>query len=231
MNKRKREQEDNPDRWVVSYADFITLLFAFFTTMYAISHVDLGKLERFAGSMRSAFKANGAEKIITIEGIKPLDYGIFEIERELRTAMDKFDKIEGITTIVDERGLRLILGESVLFDSGSSVLKEKAKEILSGVVPIIKKVKNRVSIEGHTDNIPIKSVRYPSNWELSVARAMSVLNYMLEVHSIDPLRLSASGYGEWRPIASNVTPEGRAKNRRVEIVFEAEKDGKDTNNR
>ncbi|MFN3480713.1 MAG: flagellar motor protein MotB, partial [Thermodesulfovibrionales bacterium] len=99
MMKRKREEEENTDRWVVSYADFITLLFAFFTTMYAISHVDLGKLEMFAGSMRSAFKANGAEKIITIEGIKPVDYGIFNIEKELKTAMDKFDKIEGITTV------------------------------------------------------------------------------------------------------------------------------------
>lgn len=230
MMKRKREEEENTDRWVVSYADFITLLFAFFTTMYAISHVDLGKLEMFAGSMRSAFKANGAEKIITIEGIKPVDYGIFNIEKELKTAMDKFDKIEGITTVIDDRGLRLILNESVLFDSGSATLKERAKEILTVVVPVIKKVKNHITIEGHTDNVPIKNARYPSNWELSVARAMSVLSYLIEAHKVDPSRLSASGYGEWRPIASNVTPEGRAKNRRVEIIFEAG-DGKDTNNR
>lgn len=229
--KRKREEEDNTDRWVVSYADFITLLFAFFTTMYAISHVDLGKLERFAGSMRTAFKANGAERIITIEGIKPVDYGIFEIEKELKTAMDKFDKIEGITTVVDERGVRLILSESVLFDSGSAMLKDKAKEILSQVVPVIKRVKNHISIEGHTDNIPIKNARYPSNWELSVARAMSVLVYIVDAHKVDPPRLSASGYGEWRPVASNLIPEGRAKNRRVEIIFEAQRNGKDTDNR
>lgn len=228
--RRKKEEEDNTDRWVVSYADFITLLFAFFTTMYAISHVDLGKLEMFAGSMRTAFKANGEEKIINIVGIKPVDYGIFNIEKELKTAIDKFDKIEGITTVIDDRGLRLILSDSVLFDSGSAILKDKAKEILSQVVPVIKRVKNPISIEGHTDNIPIKNVRYPSNWELSVARAMSVLVYMVDTHRVDPVRLSAAGYGEWRPIASNVTPEGRAKNRRVEIIFEA-KNGKDTDNR
>lgn len=230
MMKRKKEEEENTDRWVVSYADFITLLFAFFTTMYAISHVDLGKLEMFAGSMRSAFKANGAEKIINIEGIKPIDYGIFNIEKELKTAMDKFDKIEGITTVIDDRGLRLILSDSVLFDSGSAMLKDKAKEILSRIIPVIKKVQNHISIEGHTDNMPIKNARYPSNWELSVARAMSVLVYIVD-SKVDPLRLSASGYGEWRPIASNVTPEGRAKNRRVEIIFEAQRDGKDTDNR
>jgi chemotaxis protein MotB len=229
--KRRREEHDNADRWVVSYADFITLLFAFFTTMYAISHVDLGKLERFAGSMRSAFKANGVEKIITIEGIKPVDYGLFSIEKELKTAMDKFDKIEGITTIMDERGLRLILGESVLFDSGTASLKEKAKEILSTAAPIIKGVKNHITIEGHTDNIPISNARFPSNWELSVARATAVLVYLIQEHKIDPSRLSASGYAEWRPIASNTTPEGRAKNRRVEIIFEAKTDGKDTYNR
>lgn len=228
--KKKREEEENTDRWVVSYADFITLLFAFFTTMYAISHVDMGKLEMFTGSMRSAFKANGSERLVTIEGIRSLDYGVFDIDRELRTALDKFDKIEGITTVIDERGLRLILSESLLFDSGSATLKEKAKNILSSTVPVIKRAKNHITIEGHTDNVPIRNARYPSNWELSVARAMSVLIYLIEEHKVDPSRLSASGYGEWRPIASNVTPEGRAKNRRVEIIFEA-KNGKDTHNR
>lgn len=229
--RKKRQEEENTDRWVVSYADFITLLFAFFTTMYAISHVDLGKLEMFAGSMRSAFKANGAERMVVIEGIKPIDYGIFEIEKDIRTAMENFDKIEGITTMIDERGLRLILNESILFDSGSAVLKDRAKELLSQIVPVIKRVKNRISIEGHADNVPIKNVRYPSNWELSVARAMSVLMYFVKENKIDPSRLSASGYGEWRPIASNVTPEGRTKNRRVEIIFEADRNAKGTDNR
>lgn len=219
--KRKREEEDNTDRWVVSYADFITLLFAFFTTMYAISHVDLGKLEMFTGSMRTAFKSNGAERMVPIESIRPVDYGIIDLEKELRTVIDKFDKIEGITTLIDERGLRLVLNESVLFDSGSAKLKDRAKEILTGIVPVIKKVKNPITIEGHTDNVPISNARYPSNWELSVARAMSVLVYLIEEHKVTPSRLSASGYGEWRPIASNVTPDGRAKNRRVEIIFES----------
>lgn len=229
--RKRREEEENTDRWVVSYADFITLLFAFFTTMYALSHVDMGKLEMFAGSMRTAFKANGAERLATIEGIRPVDYGILEIEKELNTVIGKFDKIEGITTVIDDRGLRLILSESLLFDSGSAVLKDKAKVILNQVAPVIKRVRNPISVEGHTDNVPIKNSRYPSNWELSVARAISVLIYLVEDQRIDPSRLSASGYGEWRPIAPNVTPEGRAKNRRVEIIFEAKGDGKDINNR
>ncbi len=231
MKRKKEEEGENTDRWVVSYADFITLLFAFFTTMYAISHVDMGKLEMFAGSMRAAFNANGSERIVTIEGIRPVDYGLFDIDKELRTAMNRFDKIEGITTVIDERGLRMILPDSLLFDSGSAVLKDEAKDFLSSAIPVIKKVKNHITIEGHTDNVPIKNEKYPSNWELSVARAMSVLVYLVEGHKVEPSRLSAAGYGEWRPIAANLTPEGRAKNRRVEIIFEAMKNGTHTYNR
>lgn len=231
MRKRREEEEENSDRWVISYADFITLLFAFFTTMYAISHVDMGKLEMFAGSMKSAFKSNGTARMMPIEGIGPVDYGIFEIERDIKSAIDKFDKIEGIRTVIDDRGLRLILSEAVLFDLGSAQLKDKAKEVLFAIAPVIKKVNYHISIEGHSDNIPIRNARYSSNWELSVARAMSVLNYLVEDQKVNPSRLSASGYGEWRPLVSNVTPEGRAKNRRVEIIFEAKRDGKDTDSR
>lgn len=221
MRKRQRaEDHDNADRWVVSYADFITLLFAFFTTMYAISHVDLGKLEKFAGSMRTAFKSAGSGSVSTIiDGIKPINYADVALERDITTAFEKFEKIDGVNITRDDRGVIISFGDSVLFDTASADIKNEAGQYLSVVASFIRRTRNSIVIEGHTDNVPIKNGRYPSNWELSTARATSVLVYFLKEHGIDPERFSASGYGQYRPVATNTTPEGRAKNRRVDIVF------------
>jgi len=221
MRRRKRaEDHDSTDRWVVSYADFITLLFAFFTTMYAISHVDLGKLEKFAGSMRTAFKSAGSGSgSAIIDGIKPINYADIALEREIITAFERFERIDGVNITRDDRGVIISFGDSVLFDTASADIRDEAKPYLSVVASLIRRTQNPIVIEGHTDNVPIKNGRYPSNWELSTARATSVLVYFLKEHGIDPERFSASGYGQYRPVATNTTPEGRAKNRRVDIVF------------
>lgn len=214
------EQIDNTDRWVVSYADFITLLFAFFTTMYAISHVDMGKLEKFTDSMKEAFRAQKvAHHFSPIEGIKPIQQEAFQIERELKDIIQESGKIEGVKITIEEEGVRLSFADTIVFESGSAELKEDIKPLLLSVLSLIKKTNNPVVIEGHTDNVPIKSAKYSSNWELSAARATSVLSYLLRDNSLDPSRFSVSGYGEYRPVAPNTTPEGRAKNRRVDIVF------------
>ena len=224
--RRKAEEHDNADRWVVSYADFITLLFAFFTTMYAISHVDVGKLERFAGSMRSAFKATGPGSAdVIIEGISPISYEDIQLEKDIKAALGKFDKIGDVSVTREDRGISISFGDSVLFDPGSAKIKNGVAPLLSSVASIIKKVPNDIVIEGHTDNMPISNSEYHSNWELSTARATSVLMQVLKDTDIDPGRFSASGYGEFKPVATNSTPEGRAKNRRVEIIFIGRKKG------
>lgn len=110
-----------------------------------------------------------------------------------------------------------------MFDTGSAEIKDEAKKMLTAVLSVIKKIQNNIVIEGHTDNIPIKSAEYHSNWELSTARAMSVLMYLMQEDGIRPERFSASGYGEHRPIMSNATPEGRARNRRVDIILVSKK--------
>lgn len=134
------EPLDNPDRWVVSYADFITLLFAFFTTMYAISHVDMGKLEKFTGSMKEAFKAQKATQQFTpIEGIKPIQQEAFQIERELKEIVQESGKIEGVKITVDEEGVRLSFADNILFESGSAELQEEIKPLLHSVLSLIKK--------------------------------------------------------------------------------------------
>jgi chemotaxis protein MotB len=225
--RRRREEHDSADRWVVSYADFITLLFAFFTTMYAISHVDQGKLERFAGSMQTAFRVTGVNTIgtVVIEGIKPANYSDITLESDIRTEFKKFDIIEGIGVLRDSRGVVVSLGDTLLFESGSADMKREALPLLTTVGALIKKSQRPVLVEGHTDNIPLRSPRYSSNLELSAARAANVFGVLLEEGSIAPDRATVSGYGQYRPIASNATPEERARNRRVDIVFVSRESG------
>ncbi len=225
--KRKIDEQENADRWVVSYADFITLLFAFFTTLYAISHVDLGKLERFSGSMKSALRVAGRDAVdaSVINGIKPIDYADVGLEKDIRAEFGKFAIIESITIERDQRGVVLSFGNDLLFESGSADLKRTAEPLLAAAAAIIRKSQRRTVIEGHTDNIPLRSARYTSNLELSAARAARAFAYLLNEEAIHPEQMSASGYGEYRPAASNATPEGRARNRRVDILFVSKTDG------
>ena len=227
--KKKRRQEDpeHPDRWIVSYADFITLLFAFFTTMYALSHVDLGKLDLFQGSMRSAFKAAGPYPMETtvIEGIKPINYADISLEKEITEQFRKFGIIESIIITREDRGVSLSFGDNVLFDSGSADLKNEAKPLLAAAASLIKRSQRSIIIEGHSDNIPLQSQRYSSNLELATARAARAFSYLVTEEALQPDRISASGYGEYRPAATNATLEGRARNRRVDIIFVSKKTG------
>lgn len=222
--RRPEEPEDNPDRWLVSYADFITLLFAFFTTMYAISNVDAGKLQKFTGSILSAFKGkNIVNTGVIIEGIKPFKYEEVELENDIRAVLEKSGRMEGVSIVRDERGVLVSFEDALMFDIGASDIKGEVKPVLAELAALIKKVQNNIVIEGHTDNVPIKSSRYSSNWELSTARGTSVLVTFIKEYNINPERFSVSGYGEYRPVASNATPEGRAKNRRVDIIFAGKK--------
>ncbi len=214
MSRRGRVGEhENADRWVVSYADFITLLFA-------ISRVDSAKLGQFVGSTRAAFGPRAAEKAKpVIEGIAP----VFPAAEQVRRDAVRMIEMSGASGVVsvrpDDRGLVLSLGEHVLFEAGRAQVKESASGALAAVAAVLRKSGCRAVVEGHTDSLPISNARFSSNWELSTARATSVLSLLLERHGVLPERLSAAGYAEFRPIASNATPEGRARNRRVDVVL------------
>jgi chemotaxis protein MotB len=226
--KRNREEEDNHDRWVVSYADFITLLFAFFTTMYAISHVDLGKLERFSGSVKSAFKTAGEGDLgngTVIDGIRPINYADVGLEKDVVAEFKKFGIMEAVAVVRDQRGVLISFGDSLLFESGSAELRRESRPFLSTVASLIKKYHRAVVIEGHTDNMPLRNSPYSSNIELSSARASHVYAFLLNEEGIGPDEIGVAGYGEYRPVGSNATPEGRARNRRVDILFVCKKDG------
>lgn len=226
--KRKIEEEENHDRWVVSYADFITLLFAFFTTMYAISHVDLGKLERFSGSMKSAFKTSGEGDLgkgTVINGIRPINYADVGLEKDVLAELKKFGIIDAIAVARDQRGVLISFGDSLFFESGSAELRREARPFLSSVASLIKTHHREIVVEGHTDNLPVHNSPYSSNIELSSSRASRVYAFLVSEEGVDAGQMGIAGYGEYRPVESNATPEGRARNRRIDIVFVSKKDG------
>lgn len=207
--KNNSEDQENLHRWLISYSDFLTLLFTFFVALYALSTLDILKAEKFTASLRKVFKV--------------IDEPISFEEDKMRVIVEDFRKlfsdISDINIKTDIRGVVITLPDKLLFDSGSAQLKPQAKELLLQIAERLKEIPGKISIEGHTDNMPLVSTSiYKSNWELSAARASSVLHFLIS-QGLSPDRFLIAGYGEYRPIADNETGEGRAKNRRVEIVI------------
>ena len=231
------------ERWLVSYADFITLLFAFFTTMYAISTVDAKKMNEMVGSMQAAFAngdvpapmrkgggpgVQGAQPLSGLEGpvkasVLPGSRSVLpgasinEIKSRLEQKLDAQVKGGMVNMSLDGRGLVISMREAGSFTTGSAELSEAAHQVLRDVSETLKSVGNVIRIEGHTDNVPISTARYRSNFELSTARSTNVIAYLV-AQGLEALRMSAAGYGEFHPLVSNETAEGRAMNRRVDLV-------------
>jgi chemotaxis protein MotB len=264
--RKKHEEEENSERWLVSYADFITLLFAFFTTLYAISTVDAQKMGKMVTSMRASFDASlfapssstlslsqgpgipesknpsrevvqniiehgginsrgfalkGFENVKSSSAHKQTLYtekALSQLKRDMESLLGPDILKDLIRVHVEPRGLIISLGEMGVFDSGSDQIKPEGRTLLDTIATSLVPVGNHIRIEGHTDNVPIRNSRFPSNWELSTARATGVLSYLIDKFGFLPNLLSAAGYAEYRPVASNETGEGRARNRRVDIV-------------
>lgn len=237
MRRRRRQQEhENTERWLISYADFITLLFAFFVVMYAISSVNEGKYRVLSDTLGSAF-SNTSRTLEPIqignEGIAG-DPGIFDAGMpgspigNLGQIADDFEKVlrplidqDLISVSRDENWIEIEINTSLLFVSGSAELESEATPVLRRLAGILRQYPNPIQVEGFTDNVPISTWVYPSNWELSAARAASVV-HLFNRNGVDPERMVAVGYGEYRPVADNTTSEGRRKNRRVVLVISAD---------
>jgi chemotaxis protein MotB len=239
--KKKHPEHVNHERWLVSYADFMTLLFAFFVVMFAVSQVDGKKVGRFTQSFSQAmgvevFPGGGqgllAGEAPAREGVNgeknpggPAEDGKSEgdapdlagLREALRLAAKKDPQLAALQVIERRDELVLRLSEAIMFDSGAHVMKEAAKKVLDTVSALIRPMNVEVRIEGHTDNVPVRQSVWPSNWELSTARSVAVL-HVLASSGIAPDRLSAAGYGEFHPIASNDNADGRSRNRRVDLV-------------
>lgn len=230
MRRRRKSgigAEDNPDRWLLTYADLITLLLAFFVVMYSMSQVDAKKFGKIAEALNGVLK--GGESIIPnpaatseMDHVSPGILKLGDLKSIQRKVEERFEKLtkkrKEITSEITERGLVIHILESTLFDQGSASLKNRAIDVLDLIAREIVNVPNHIRIEGHTDNRPISNTIYPSNWELSSARATEVVRFYTRNHNISPDRISALGYGEYRPLRPNNSAENQATNRRVDIV-------------
>ncbi|MBE9527743.1 MAG: OmpA family protein [Proteobacteria bacterium] len=229
-NRRRArvEEASGNDRWVVSYADFITLLFAFFTAMYAISSVNEGKYKSVSESLARAFNPSESAPAKIIEetefvevrgeSISDAFKSAFSTDyKEIISAVEQIETTKKIAVIYEKNRVTVRVPDGVLFASGTGELMDSGLEFLDELGRALKRIPNSVRIEGHTDNIPIKTDRYPSNWELSSTRALNILKYFVSSHGLEPRRLSATGFGEFRPLGSNNSQSGRSKNRRVDF--------------
>ncbi len=228
--KKQKEEIEGPSApfWMTTYSDMVTLLLVFFILILSYSTIEL---EKFKGAMSSM---KGALGILESPGSVQKKQDVNFREKMTARYSKIQDQINEFKTIVNEMnldaevdveysasGIHIRLGDRVLFDLGKAEIKNNAYPILSQIADIIDEdVKiNSVQVEGHTDNIPINTSRYPSNWELSTARALSVVKYLHERENIEADKLAAVGHGEHRPLEPNTSPENRARNRRVEIFI------------
>lgn len=228
--KKKHEEHENHERWLVSYADFITLLFAFFVVMYSVSSVNEGKYRVLSDSLASSFsktKAVGdlslmnmpvtkSKQILVKERPKSKDNARSYLQVANAIAAAKVPK--GVKVTSTERGLSIRIADDTLFSSGSSTINPQMKEFLDLITGLVRDLPNLIAVEGHTDNQPIKTLEFPSNWDLSTGRANSLIRYFTEHHHLRSDRFSSAGYAGTRPIESNATAEGQASNRRVELI-------------
>ncbi|MEW6725517.1 MAG: flagellar motor protein MotB [Bacillota bacterium] len=215
----------NNERWLITYADLITLLMIFFVVLYTFSNVDAKKFQAIAESLSGAL---GGEVIFenplitqsepaTDANLRDLE-NLGKVKEQIEKLIAEEELVGTVTVNAEERGLVISIQNTVFFASGSADLTPYARKIISKVTTILGQVPNLVRVEGHTDNLPINTTRFPSNWELSVLRSTSVVHEMIR-NGLPPQRISASGYGEFRPKAPNDTEEHRQQNRRVDFVI------------
>jgi len=230
--RRRRQRHaphaaENHERWLVSYADFITLLFAFFTTLYAISVVDAEKAETLVHSIRESFgdQAGGMAIFsypiavdIPGDGSAPREGSRFELLGDRVRDLNREPGFEnGLRVRETEEGLVISLADSLFFPGGGVKIPPETEPVLGELARMLSELPNHVRVEGHTDDRPISSAAYPSNWHLSAIRAVELVRF-LETRDIARYRLSASGFAAERPLVSNETEQGRAINRRVDVV-------------
>jgi chemotaxis protein MotB len=251
MRRFERRKHINHERWLVSYADFITLLFAFFVVLYASSKADQKKQQQVAQAIDSAFHALGifpdtARRDAALKNVSaisqnsrnqdqatiPMNIVMGEdvlapaqVKEDLEHVQKQLEKMlsnqiaeHTVAIQMGKDGLVISLREAGFFSSGSATPHSASLPILQQIAASLGRTSYTVRIEGHTDDLPIHNAEFDSNWELSTARATHIARIFLASHAIPPQRLSAAGYAEFHPIASNATAEGRAENRRVDLI-------------
>ncbi|HHV83538.1 MAG TPA: OmpA family protein [Tepidanaerobacter syntrophicus] len=229
-NNNNEKQGGGSPAWMTTYGDLVTQILLFFVLLFSLSNLDSGKFSSAMTSLQGSLgildggsaimggefteAGNSGEFLISAEEQREFE----QLESKIQKVIDEGD-IGGVHLSLDERGLVVRFVEGVLFDSGKAEIKDDAKKILDKLAPILIESHRQIRIEGHTDNLPIHTKEFPSNWELSTARAVNVVKYLIEQHNMSPYIISAAGYSEYRPIAPNDSERNRALNRRVDIII------------
>lgn len=256
MSRKKRHEEHvNHERWLVSYADFITLLFAFFVVLYSSSQVDKRKVGKLSLAIQVAFQQMGVfetsntkmplsttepmpfqdaqsiENVVRTQDLRrivqpsqgmpanaALPGELLRIQTEIEKALAPEIQSHVVSLKAEREGLVISLREIGFFESGSATLRDSSVDAIARLASILAERQESLRIEGHTDNVPIHTSQFQSNWELSTERATELIKVFVTRYHFSPNRLSAAGYAEYHPVDSNNTAEGRAHNRRVDIV-------------
>ena len=245
LRRRSAEINNDHDRWLVSYADFITLLFAFFVVMYALSQLHENKYRELSQTLTRLFSASeNLENVDQLSGLADHALAITEAQKTADPSvaqqsanlsekpLAEFAQLEGqlieqfadlindqaIKISYNEQWLEISLNNRIVFPLGSIQPNAQAQDVFASVAAIIRQFDNSVQVEGFTDNLAINTKQFPSNWELSSARAVAIVKLLI-ANGVSPSRLAAVGYAEFQPIADNATPRGRAENRRVVLMI------------
>ena len=244
-SRRRNEEVAHSDRWLVSYADFMTLLFALFVVLFASSHHDRKAIQRVSSAVKNGFQEMGSfsegsssatsspSKILKVESsfvsteddgaihAKPPDAGInvVELQEKIGKALGKEVESHEVVMRMTPEGFVISLHELGFFDSGNAQLLPGAADKIKRIAGVLMQYGLDMRVEGHSDNVPIHTPEFASNWELSTARATAVAMMLLNDSGFDPKRISIAGYAQYHPAESNDTPKGRQANRRVDIVI------------
>ncbi|GEN45930.1 flagellar motor protein MotS [Alkalibacillus haloalkaliphilus] len=245
MKPKKRAQpKRSAPIWMVTYSDMVTLILVFFILLFSMSQIDAVKFNAVAESYRQNVIFDFMPSAVPLED--PTDYeegdmpeedededvaeeeevteaedqeNLEQLYEEIQDYLDEHELNDVITASQTDRGVVLVLQERVLFSSGEAELIDDFLPFLDKVAVLLNNIPNDVEVEGHTDDVPIDTYRFPSNWELSTARASSVIRYFIDQHSLDPTRFQATGFAEFKPVSDNATEEDLQRNRRVEVII------------
>ena len=245
MSRRRKQAEGQKGapQWMNTYGDMVTLLLTFFVMLFAMSNIDAVKFEQIINSIQGSLgiqrsgisvytkeveATDGDQRKTDLDDLmeqissRDKENDMEDLERiysQIKAYIQENDLGDFVEITKEKPGLLIRFKENVLFDSGKAALKEGAQEILTDMATIFNAFNKHIRVEGHTDNVPIHNEEFESNWELSAQRAANVVKYFIEENDVDPRRLSLSGYSKYHPVAENSTPEGRQKNRRVDVVI------------
>ena len=248
MRQRQPEEPANRDRWLLSYSDFITLLFAFFVVLFASAYRDRQTIKKLSEAIHNGFQQMGAfsgghgngivnsnlqsnptmsasqaeeEEPENSSALAASSLDVARLQSQLESAVGEELKDHEVVMRVTPEGFVVSLNELGFFDSGKAELLPGAAGKIERITKVLSQQQMNLRVEGNSDNIPIHTLEFRSNWELSTARAMAVMQLMVDDAGFDPSRISVLGYGQYRPVADNATPDGRRMNRRVDLVVVA----------